>query len=163
MEEGDVHEHEGKEDGLNMDAIRTNHEEDLHDSQTKPKGILVKPGHKREKKSGEVVVAEAGPEKKAGQPRKMDCQKIEGREGVIVRKKSSGSLLRPKSVPNPEPLNEETERTTGHSTSTTTVTTLSGLPGPNTSVAALASPSSTTQPGTSDEKPSKKNDTKKKK
>lgn len=71
------------------------------DPEAKPaKGILVKPGHKREKKSvGGVKVADDAPEKEAGQRKKYDINKVEGREGVMVRKKSVGALLRPKSVP----------------------------------------------------------------
>eukprot|EP01126_Amoeba_proteus_P029004 TRINITY_DN2856_c0_g1_i2.p1 TRINITY_DN2856_c0_g1~~TRINITY_DN2856_c0_g1_i2.p1 ORF type:complete len:132 (-),score=54.93 TRINITY_DN2856_c0_g1_i2:155-550(-) len=60
------------------------------------KGILVKPGHKREKKTGGVVVAEAGPEKKPGQVKKYDLRKIEGREGAVVRNRSNSSVLKPR-------------------------------------------------------------------
>lgn len=75
-------------------------EEVPFDPEAKPaKGILVKPGHKREKKSvGGVKVADDAPEKEAGQRKKYDMHKVEGREGVMVRKKSVGALLRPKST-----------------------------------------------------------------
>jgi hypothetical protein len=74
------------------------------DPEAKPaKGILVKPGHKREKRVGGVKVADDAPEKEAGQRKKYDMHRVEGREGVMVRKKSVGAILRPKpAAPPPE-------------------------------------------------------------
>lgn len=99
-------EQEHKEEHEHHEDEHEHHEEQKHDEvpfdpEAKPaKGILVKPGHKREKKSvGGVKVADDAPEKEAGQRKKYDMHKVEGREGVMVRKKSVGALLRPKHVP----------------------------------------------------------------